>query len=69
MLAYTEVNIDYAEEDLPSDIYELIKNKLEAIENQLRTTLEASKRREGTIEGYKVSIIGKPNVGKSSILN
>jgi tRNA modification GTPase len=69
MLAYTEVNIDYAEEDLPSDIYAQINAKISFISDQLTTTLEASKRREGMIEGFKVSIIGKPNVGKSSILN
>ena len=69
IMAYTEVFIDYAEEDLPETLGYEITQRLEKIESLLNHTLEASKRREGMLGGYKVAIVGKPNVGKSSILN
>ncbi|HFQ61938.1 MAG TPA: tRNA uridine-5-carboxymethylaminomethyl(34) synthesis GTPase MnmE [Epsilonproteobacteria bacterium] len=68
-LAYSEVMIDYAEEDIPDDIMESIVTQLDGLTTKIEKIVDASYRRRGLIEGFKVAIIGKPNVGKSSLLN
>ena len=69
ILAFSEVSIDYAEEDLPEDLVMQIKAKLDELYKLLAKTQQASKSREGLMQGFKVAIVGKPNVGKSSLLN
>jgi len=61
--------IDYAEEDIPDDILQSIVTQLDGLTEKIEQIVDASYRRRGLIEGFKVAIIGKPNVGKSSLLN
>jgi len=67
--AYSEVLIDYAEEDIPQDISAQLLSQLEGLSDKFDTIVSSSQRRRGLIDGFRVAIVGKPNVGKSSLLN
>ncbi|MFC3846964.1 tRNA uridine-5-carboxymethylaminomethyl(34) synthesis GTPase MnmE [Helicobacter baculiformis] len=69
LLASSEVLIDYAEEDLPLDLNTSMQTKLQQTLNKLQSTLSISQSKAAHLEGYRLSIVGKPNVGKSSFLN
>lgn len=65
-----EVNIDYPEyEDLEDMTTEKVGIELDKIAKEVDEMIEASKSGKIIKSGIDVAIIGKPNVGKSSILN
>ncbi len=68
-LAHIEVNIDYPEHDVESFTSELIKEKSSAVMMEIDKLLRLANEGKILREGITTAIIGRPNVGKSSLLN
>lgn len=70
IIANIEVNIDYPEyEDIEEMTIEKINSNLSELESKIDKILKESKNGEILTNGIKTAIVGKPNVGKSSLLN
>ena len=69
VLGEIEAKIDFPDEDLPVDISRSVKLNIKKIMNEIGKTLDDEKTGEIIREGFKVVIVGPPNVGKSSLLN
>ena len=69
LLAYVEADIEFAEEDIPTltkeQVLEMVDKVLKGIEELLKT----AKTGRFIREGIKLAIVGRPNVGKSSLFN
>ena len=68
-LAYIEAKIDFAEDDIPDTVLKEVHTAIEEIYIEIKKTLEDQRVGEKIREGFKVSIIGEVNAGKSSLLN
>lgn len=69
-LAQVEVNIDYPEyDDVEEMTTRMLREKTAAFQTLLENLLKTAKRGKILREGLTTAIIGRPNVGKSSLLN
>ena len=68
-LSYIEAKIDFAEGDLPEKVLKEVHKSIKDIHKDIQQILENNKVGEKIRDGFKVSIIGEVNAGKSSLLN
>ncbi|WP_099158973.1 tRNA uridine-5-carboxymethylaminomethyl(34) synthesis GTPase MnmE [Virgibacillus ndiopensis] len=69
-VAHVEVNIDYPEyDDVEEMSHEMMRKKTKEVHDEIEQLLEVAKQGKILREGLATAIIGRPNVGKSSLMN
>lgn len=63
------VNLDYPDEDIEVIVYEKLSDNLSQIGDMIQKLIDSADTGRIIKEGFKIAIVGKPNVGKSSLMN
>ncbi len=68
-LSFIEAKIDFAEDDLPENVLKEAHISIKSIHSDISKIINDNKVGEKIRDGFRVSIVGETNVGKSSLLN
>jgi len=69
VIVQLESAVEFVEDDLALDSRTALAAKLDAIVGDLRTWIDSFRRGRIVRDGFSMAIVGKPNVGKSSLFN
>jgi tRNA modification GTPase len=67
--ALLELGLDFSEEDVEFADRSQLQIELDGLEKEITFLLASFQRGQALKDGWRVAIIGKPNVGKSSLMN
>ncbi len=67
--ALLEATIDFADEDVPVDVTPEVTTLIASVSSEVSTELDRMSAAERVREGFEVAIVGRPNAGKSTLLN
>ena len=67
--AYSAAILDYADDELPKNIDKKILNKTKKLLEEIKSSLSQSRASRAIQNGFNIVLVGKTNVGKSSIFN
>ncbi|MCP5369353.1 MAG: tRNA uridine-5-carboxymethylaminomethyl(34) synthesis GTPase MnmE [Rickettsiaceae bacterium] len=69
LISLMEAYIDFPDENIPDSVINEVEEKIHYLINEIKIHLDDNNRGERLRSGIKLAIIGKPNAGKSSLIN